>query len=86
LVALGIRPEVCDLNEGHAAFVVLERARDFMAATGESFETALAVTRAGNHFTTHTAVDAAFDRFPPSLIKQYLGSYAERLGITVDHL
>lgn len=87
LAALGIRPEVCHLNEGHAAFLVLERAADFMAETGEPFEVALAVTRAGNHFTTHTAVAAGFDRFPPDLIKQYLASYAEeRLGITADDL
>jgi starch phosphorylase len=73
---LGIKPEVCHLNEGHAAFAVLERARHFMDKTGQTFETALAVTRAGNLFTTHTAVNAAFDRFPPELIEKYLGDYA----------
>lgn len=83
LDALGIAPEVCHLNEGHAAFAVLERARSFMEKTGLSFEAALAVTRAGNLFTTHTAVAAGFDRFAPALIEQYLGDYAEQhLGIT----
>ncbi len=83
LAALGIQPEVCHLNEGHAAFAVLERARSFMEENGCSFEVALAVTRAGNLFTTHTAVAAGFDRFSPALIEQYLGGYAEqRLGIT----
>lgn len=83
LAALGIKPEVCHLNEGHAGFVVLERARSFMEETGESFEVALAVTRAGNLFTTHTAVAAGFDRFEPALIEHFLGSYAEsQLGIT----
>jgi starch phosphorylase len=83
LAALGIQPEVCHLNEGHAAFAVLERARSFMQETGQPFEVALAVTRAGNLFTTHTAVAAGFDRFSPALIEQYLGGYAEqRLGIT----
>ena len=53
--ALGLRPEVCHLNEGHAAFAVLERARSFMEETGQPFEVALTVTRAGNLFTTHTA-------------------------------
>ena len=77
LGALGIKPEVCHLNEGHAAFAVLERARSFMQDTGQSFEVALAVTRAGNLFTTHTAVAAGFDRFAPALIEQYLGGYAE---------
>lgn len=77
LRALGLRPEVCHLNEGHAAFAVLERARSFMQENSQPFEVALAVTRAGNLFTTHTAVEAGFDRFAPSLIEQYLGAYAE---------
>jgi starch phosphorylase len=87
LAALGIAPEVCHLNEGHAAFAVLERARSFMQENRLSFEAALAVTRAGNLFTTHTAVAAGFDRFAPALIEQYLGGYAEqRLGITCHDL
>jgi starch phosphorylase len=87
LAALGIDPGVCHLNEGHAAFAVLERARCFMRETGQSFEVALAVTRAGNLFTTHTAVSAGFDRFAPVLIRHYLGGYAERdLGVTVQDL
>ncbi len=87
LAALGIKPEVCHLNEGHAAFVVLERARNFMEENGRSFEVALTVTRAGNLFTTHTAVAAGFDRFAPALIEQYLGGYAERrLGMTLHDL
>ncbi len=87
LAALGIEPEVCHLNEGHAAFAVLERARSFMQANGQTFEVALAVTRAGNLFTTHTAVAAGFDRFAAALVEQYLGGYAKReLGITLDEL
>jgi starch phosphorylase len=79
LRALGINPEVCHLNEGHAAFAILERALDFMDSTGQPFGVALQVTRAGNIFTTHTPVEAGFDRFPPSLIWQHLGHYAENL-------
>ena len=87
LGALGIQPEVCHLNEGHAAFAVLERARSFMQETAQPFEVALAVTRAGNLFTTHTAVTAGFDRFAPALIEHYLGGYAEqKLGITLHDL
>jgi starch phosphorylase len=87
LGALGIHPEVCHLNEGHAAFAVLERARNFMQKTGQPFEVALAVTRAGNLFTTHTAVSAGFDRFSPALIEQYLSGYAkQKLGITLHDL
>jgi starch phosphorylase len=77
LRALGIQPEVCHLNEGHAALAVLERARSFMEETGLPFQAALAATRAGNLFTTHTAVAAGFDRFSSALIEQYLREYAE---------
>ncbi len=87
LAALGIKPEVCHLNEGHAAFAVLERAHSFMQENAQPFEVALAATRAGNLFTTHTAVAAGFDRFTPALIEQYLGRYAqEKLGISIQDL
>jgi starch phosphorylase len=87
LRALGLQPEVCHLNEGHAAFAVLERARSYMEDNGKPFDVALAVTRPGNLFTTHTAVEAGFDRFDPSLIERYLGKYAEeKLSISVDEL
>ncbi|MGC8626991.1 MAG: alpha-glucan family phosphorylase [Acidimicrobiales bacterium] len=87
LSALGVQPEVCHLNEGHAAFAVLERALGLMEESGKPFEVALAATRPGNLFTTHTAVDAGFDRFSPAHLRQYLGDYAEqRLGIAFDDL
>ena len=87
LAALGIEPDVCHLNEGHAAFAVLERARSFMQTTGQSFEVALAATRAGNLFTTHTAVAAGFDLFDPAQIIRYLGGYARtQLGINPEDL
>jgi starch phosphorylase len=83
LMALGLKPEVCHLNEGHAAFAVLERARDFMTETGQSFAAALAATRVGNLFTTHTAVDAGFDRFAPDLITRFLKIYTEQTGVDI---
>ncbi|MGD0229203.1 MAG: alpha-glucan family phosphorylase [Syntrophorhabdales bacterium] len=87
LRALGIDPEVCHLNEGHSAFMVLERALDYMKITGHPFDVALHVTRSGNLFTTHTPVAAGFDRFPPDIMEQYLGVYArERLGISFHDL
>jgi len=87
LEALDLPAEVCHLNEGHAAFVVLERALSFMRASAQPFDVALAVTRAGNVFTTHTAVPAGFDCFPPPLIERYLGRYAsESLHISLQHL
>jgi glycogen phosphorylase len=82
LRALGLQPEVCHLNEGHAAFAVLERARSYMADSKQPFDLALTITRAGNLFTTHTPVDAGFDRFAPDLMERYFKNYAEReLGI-----
>jgi glycogen phosphorylase len=77
LRALGLQPEVCHLNEGHAAFAILERARSYMADNQQAFELALMVTRAGNLFTTHTPVEAGFDRFSPELMETYFKKYAE---------
>jgi starch phosphorylase len=78
LNALGLQPEVCHLNEGHAAFAVLERARSYMASNKVSFDPALTITRAGNLFTTHTPVDAGFDRFSADLMEKYFKTYAEK--------
>lgn len=84
LEALAIDPEVCHLNEGHAAFAVLERARAFKRRNDRSFGESLCATRVGNLFTTHTPVAAGFDRFPPALVAQYLGSYAQTLGLSLN--
>lgn len=87
LETLGLNPEVCHLNEGHAAFAVLERAASFMQKTGLPFDAALAATRAGNLFTTHTAVPAGFDRFSPELMEQYLSRYCkDKLKIPMNEL
>ena len=87
LTTLGLEPEVCHLNEGHAALAILERARAAMRRTGLPFATALTMTRPGNLFTTHTAVAAGFDRFAARLIEQYLEEYArEQLRLTLDEL
>lgn len=86
LEALGLEPTICHLNEGHAALAILERARSYMQRHGVDFDLALTVTRAGNLFTTHTPVEAGFDRFPPQLIQRYLGFYCELLGISVEKL
>jgi len=87
LRALGLHPEVCHLNEGHAAFAVLERARSYMEDNSQPFDLALTITRAGNIFTTHTPVEAGFDRFAPSLLERYLRKYAEeRLSISFQDI
>ncbi len=84
---LGIAPEVCHLNEGHAAFAVLERARAWVEDYKQPFDVALTATRAGNIFTTHTPVEAGFDRFPPELMEAHFKRYAEHeLGISMDAL
>ena len=87
LRAVGLQPEVCHLNEGHAAFAVLERARCYMEDHKKPFDLALNVTRAGNLFTTHTAVTAGFDRFDPELVSKYLSHYAQdELAISLEDL
>jgi starch phosphorylase len=83
---LGVNCEVCHLNEGHAAFAILERAREFMRSAGCEFSAALHCTRAGNIFTTHTPVAAGFDRFAPALVSDYLGEYADDVGIGISEL
>jgi glycogen phosphorylase len=87
LRALGLQPEVCHLNEGHAAFALLERAGSYMQDSGQPFDVALSVTRAGNVFTTHTPVEAGFDRFAPGMLERYLRKYAEqKLSISFEQL
>ena len=76
--------EICHLNEGHAAFAVLERARSLSARLGIGFEEALWASRAGNVFTTHTPVSAGFDHYPAGLLEQYRrvvgGPVADSIG------
>ena len=87
LRALGLQPEVCHLNEGHAAFAVLERSRCYMQDHKKPFDLAMTVTRSANLFTTHTAVAAGFDRFSPQLMRKYLYHYAEdELAIPMEML
>jgi glycogen phosphorylase len=86
LEELGLNIEICHLNEGHAAFVILARAHSFMARTGRSLREALWATRPGNVFTTHTPVEAAFDRFDPAMFEQFAGPLADRLGVTMQDL
>jgi starch phosphorylase len=71
LKALGLDPDVFHLNEGHAAFVVLQRIRDFCEA-GWQFSDALAEVRRTTVFTTHTPVAAGHDAFPFHLVEAHL--------------
>src|SRR5215813_8459374 len=83
LTALGIRPTVWHINEGHAAFLILERIRNLMSS-GPDFDAALEAVAASTVFTTHTAVPAGHDQFPPKTIAPYLESYCDGLGIDVE--
>jgi starch phosphorylase len=80
LRALGIKPSVWHANEGHCAFMMLERVREEIE-TGTSFDQALRKVQATTVFTTHTAVSAGTDIFPVSLVEKYFQSYWESLGI-----
>ena len=86
LEELGYAVEVCHLNEGHAAFVILARARSLMMKTGLSFSQALLATRAGNVFTTHTPVEAAFDRYDANLLRPYANHFAEMVQAPMEEL
>ncbi|HYT31512.1 MAG TPA: alpha-glucan family phosphorylase, partial [Thermoanaerobaculia bacterium] len=72
------------MNEGHAAFVTLERIRQLIREEGLSFAEARELAAAGNVFTTHTPVPAGIDRFSPDLLGRYFGHFVEELGISFD--
>ena len=81
LAAMGITPTVCHMNEGHAAFMALERIRALRSSTNMTFDEALEATRAGNVFTIHTPVKAGLDEFRVGLMDKYFGTYFPHLGI-----
>ena len=82
LNAMGVHQNVYHCNEGHAAFIGIERINDLIANKKLSFSEALEVVRSSSLFTTHTPVPAGHDAFPESMIRQYLSHYPDRLGIT----
>ena len=83
LRALGFEPSVWHMNEGHAAFLTLERARE-LVKKGLPFEKAITKTRSGNVFTTHTPVPAGNDEFPLWLVDKNLSNYWPELGLNRD--
>ncbi len=78
---LGYDPEVWHMNEGHAAFLTLERARE-LVDKGVKFDQAIEKTSGGNVFTTHTPVPAGNDEFPLWLVDKNLSNYWPRLGLS----
>lgn len=81
LEALGLDPVICHLNEGHSAFLALERIRFLQEKHGLDFETAKEQSASGHIFTTHTPVAAGFDLFPPYLMDKYFTDYYQSLGL-----
>jgi starch phosphorylase len=81
LRAMGLRPAVCHMNEGHSSLLAVERIREVMEETGASFEEARIPVSAAMVFTTHTAVAAGIDLFPPDLVRRYLSHYYHALGL-----
>jgi starch phosphorylase len=86
LEALGIQPTVCHMNEGHSAFLVLERLRQYMQRAKTDLRTARQVVVAGNVFTTHTPVPAGFDSFSPAMVQDKLGNAIQEMGASFGAL
>ncbi|MEA3292121.1 MAG: alpha-glucan family phosphorylase, partial [Pseudomonadota bacterium] len=83
LRALGLEPNIWHINEGHAAFQVLERCRGHMKK-GLDFAAALELTAAATLFTTHTPVPAGHDIFESDLVLEYFGHWLEKFGLTSE--
>ncbi|MBD1874111.1 alpha-glucan family phosphorylase [Nodosilinea sp. FACHB-131] len=81
LRALGLTPTAYHMNEGHSAFMALERMRVLVEEQGLTFAEALQVAQASQMFTTHTPVPAGIDLFPPEKVLHYLRPYCERFGL-----
>ena len=79
---LGIQSDIFHCNEGHAAFIGIERINRLIERHKLSFSEALEVVRSSSLFTTHTPVPAGHDAFPESMLRQYMSHYPDRLGIT----
>lgn len=84
LNAIGEKATVFHLNEGHAAFLAVERIREIRERTGLNFDQAREAASASHVFTTHTPVPAGIDRFPAALMTHYFGSYCEHLGLDLE--
>jgi starch phosphorylase len=84
LDALGLTPAACHMNEGHSAFLAIERIRNFMRSYGLNFEEARVAVAATNVFTTHTPVPAGNDVFSLERMRNYFTQYCDELGISID--
>ncbi|MBF2001214.1 MAG: alpha-glucan family phosphorylase [Synechococcales cyanobacterium M58_A2018_015] len=84
LRALGLQPTVYHMNEGHSAFLSLERMRILIEEEGLTFAEAKQVVKASQIFTTHTPVPAGIDLFPSDKVLYYLGHYADKFGLVKE--
>ncbi|UCD33049.1 MAG: alpha-glucan family phosphorylase, partial [Desulfobacterales bacterium] len=84
LESMGIHPPVCHMNEGHSAFSGLERLAQTMSKHQVDLKTAWEIVPRTTVFTTHTPVAAGHDEFPPDLVRPYLASFENRLGVSAD--
>jgi phosphorylase/glycogen(starch) synthase len=83
---LGLNPQVYHCNEGHAAFIGLERLREYIEHDNLDFSEALEVVKASSLFTTHTPVPAGHDAFEEAMLRQYIGHYPARLKVDWETL
>ncbi|MEI8224478.1 MAG: alpha-glucan family phosphorylase [Bacteroidota bacterium] len=86
LVAIGLKPDIYHSNEGHSAFISLERLRSLINDHHLTFKEALEAVRSSTLFTTHTPVPAGHDAFDEDLLRKYISHYHSRLSITWDEL
>lgn len=86
LRTIGIKPTIYHMNEGHSAFMALQRARELIEHDKLTFWEAAEAVKAGSVFTTHTPVPAGNDMFAPDMIARYFSKYCQEVGITLDEL
>ena len=83
---MGLHPSLYHMNEGHSAFMVLQRIKDVMRDEGLSFKESVEAVKAASFFTTHTPVPAGNDSFDPTLIQRYFSKYCNDVGISMEQL
>jgi len=86
LATIGVSPAVCHMNEGHSAFLALERTRQMMGKHGLNFDEAREIVSASTIFTTHTPVPAGIDTFEPAMVESYLAPLGRSLGLSKQNL
>jgi len=86
LEAMQVRPDVFHLNEGHSAFLIVQRMKELMLNEGYAFEEAYALIKSTTVFTTHTPVEAGNENFPTEMVEKYLKVKVADLGVPVERI